>query len=71
VEAELSNLVDEADRTTIAAPISGTVLQIPDKSARFVQAGDPLIELGNPGDLELVIDVLSTDAVQIQPGDPQ
>ncbi|MEM9484175.1 MAG: efflux RND transporter periplasmic adaptor subunit, partial [Cyanobacteria bacterium P01_F01_bin.116] len=36
----------------------------------FVQAGDPLIELGNPGDLELVIDVLSTDAVQIQPGDP-
>ncbi|MEM7796292.1 MAG: HlyD family efflux transporter periplasmic adaptor subunit [Cyanobacteria bacterium P01_C01_bin.118] len=70
VEAELTNLVDEADRTTISAPISGTVLQIPDKSARFVQAGDPLIELGNPGDLELVIDVLSTDAVQIQPGDP-
>ncbi|MEM9266458.1 MAG: HlyD family efflux transporter periplasmic adaptor subunit [Cyanobacteria bacterium P01_F01_bin.13] len=69
VEAELANLVDEAGRTTIAAPISGTVLRVPDESARFVQAGDPLIELGNPGDLELVIDVLSTDAVQIQPGD--
>ena len=70
VEAELANLVDEARRTTISAPISGTVLRIPDKSARFVQAGDPLIELGNPKELELVIDVLSTDAVQIQPGDP-
>ncbi|MBT9315919.1 efflux RND transporter periplasmic adaptor subunit [Leptothoe spongobia] len=69
VEAELANLVDEADRTTIAAPISGTVLRVPDKSARFVQAGDPLIELGNPGELELMIDVLSTDAVQIEPGD--
>lgn len=69
VEAELANLVDEARRTTISAPVSGTVLRVPDKSARFVQAGEPLIELGNPGELELVIDVLSTDAVQIQPGD--
>ncbi|ESA34188.1 rnd family efflux transporter mfp subunit [Leptolyngbya sp. Heron Island J] len=69
VEAELANLVDEARRTAISAPINGTVLRIPDKSARFVQAGDPLIELGNPGELELVIDVLSTDAVKIRPGD--
>ncbi|MEM7064439.1 MAG: HlyD family efflux transporter periplasmic adaptor subunit [Cyanobacteria bacterium P01_B01_bin.77] len=69
VEAQLANLVDEARRTTIAAPSSGTVLRVPDESARFVQAGDPLIELGNPGELELVIDVLSTDAVQIKPGD--
>lgn len=69
VEAELANLVDEAQRTTISAPISGSVLRVPDKSARFVQAGDPLLELGNPGDLELEIDVLSTDAVQIEPGD--
>ena len=70
VEAELTNLVDEARRTTISAPISGTVLRVPDKSARFVQAGDSLVELGDPADLELVIDVLSTDAVQIRPGDP-
>ncbi len=69
VEAELANLVDEAQRTTILAPISGTVLRVPDESARFVQAGDPLIELGNPEELELVIDVLSTDAVKIKPGD--
>ncbi len=70
VEAELANLVDEARRTAILAPINGTVLRVPDESARFVQAGDPLIELGNPDELELVIDVLSTDAVKIKPSDP-
>ena len=70
VEAELTNLADEARRTTITAPVTSTVLQLPEASARFVQAGDPLIELGNPADLELVIDVLSADAVQIKPGDP-
>ena len=69
VEAELTNLADEARRTTITAPVTGSVLRVPDDSARFVEAGDPLIELGDPTDLELVIDVLSADAVQIEPGD--
>ena len=69
VEAELANLADEARRTTISAPIAGRVLRVPEASARFVQAGDPLLELGDPTELELVIDVLSADAVQIKPGD--
>ncbi|MEL6854572.1 MAG: HlyD family efflux transporter periplasmic adaptor subunit [Cyanobacteria bacterium J06607_13] len=69
VEAELANLADEAKRTTIAAPVSGTVLRVPEASARFVQAGDPLIEVGDAAQLELVIDVLSADAVKIDPGD--
>ncbi|MEO0535513.1 MAG: HlyD family efflux transporter periplasmic adaptor subunit [Cyanobacteria bacterium P01_A01_bin.123] len=69
VEAELANLADEARRTTIAGPVTGSVLRVPEASARFVQAGEPLIELGNPAELELVIDVLSADAVQIEPGD--
>ena len=69
VEAELANLADEARRTTIAAPVTGNVLRVPEASARFVQAGDPLIELGDAAELELVIDVLSADAVRIQPGD--
>ncbi|MEL6554519.1 MAG: HlyD family efflux transporter periplasmic adaptor subunit [Cyanobacteria bacterium J06621_11] len=69
VEAELENLVDEADRTTISAPVSGTVLRVPEASARFVQAGEALLEIGNAAKLELVIDVLSADAVKIKPGD--
>ncbi len=69
VEAELANLADEARRTTIAAPVSGSILRVPEASARFVSAGEPLIELGNSTELELVIDVLSADAVKISPGD--
>ncbi|MEM9448830.1 MAG: HlyD family efflux transporter periplasmic adaptor subunit [Cyanobacteria bacterium P01_E01_bin.6] len=70
VEAELTNLADEALRTTMTAPVNGMVLSVPEASARFVEAGEALIELGNPADLELVIDVLSADAVNIEPGDP-
>lgn len=69
VQAELANLADEADRTTISAPVSGTVLRVPEASARFVQAGDPLLEIGDAAKLELVIDVLSADAVKIKTGD--
>lgn len=66
VEAELANLADEASRTAITAPEAGDVLRVIEGSARFVQAGDSLVEIGNAEDLELVIDVLSADAVKIQ-----
>ncbi|MEL6491292.1 MAG: HlyD family efflux transporter periplasmic adaptor subunit [Cyanobacteria bacterium J06621_3] len=68
VEAELENLADAANRTTIKAPAAGTILRLPEASARFVQSGEPLVEIGAADDLELVIDVLSTDAVKIKPG---
>ncbi|MGF1601481.1 MAG: efflux RND transporter periplasmic adaptor subunit [Thermosynechococcaceae cyanobacterium] len=68
-EASLTNLADEARRTVVRAPSSGNVLRVTQQSARFVQAGDPLLELGQSTQLELVIDVLSADAVQIKPGD--
>ncbi|MBE9079644.1 HlyD family efflux transporter periplasmic adaptor subunit [Romeria aff. gracilis LEGE 07310] len=67
-EAELLRLTDEAQRTTVTAPAAGSVLQVMQKSARFVQAGEPLIEVGNADQLELVIDILSTDAVSVEPG---
>lgn len=69
-EAELANLADEARRTEITAPAPGKVLRLPQASARFVQAGEPLLEIGEPSDLELVIDVLSSDAVKIEANDP-
>jgi HlyD family secretion protein len=50
------------------APVSGHVLRIHEKSERVVAMGTPLIEIGNPSALEIVIDVLSTDAVKIKPG---
>lgn len=54
----------------VNAPGAGRVLRIPERSSRIVQAGETLLEVGNANRLELVIDVLSEDAVRIKPGDP-
>jgi HlyD family secretion protein len=54
----------------VTTPVRGTVLRIYEESERVVQAGSPLVEL-NAGDrLELVIDLLTTDAVKVQAGAP-
>ncbi|MBK7405363.1 MAG: HlyD family efflux transporter periplasmic adaptor subunit [Phycisphaerales bacterium] len=55
-------------RFEIRAPVDGRVLRVLQESAAVVAAGAPLIEIGNPADLELVVDVLSSDAVPIRPG---
>ncbi|HVE57261.1 MAG TPA: HlyD family efflux transporter periplasmic adaptor subunit [Pyrinomonadaceae bacterium] len=52
----------------VYAPISGRVLRIFEKSERILQAGTPIIEVGNPNTVEIVIDVLSTEAAQIRAG---
>jgi HlyD family secretion protein len=46
------------------------VLRVLQESAGVVQAGAPLLEVGNPEVLELVVDLLTTDAVRVQPGTP-
>lgn len=53
----------------IRSPISGRVLRVLQESSAIVAAGTALIELGDPSDLEIEIDVLSSDAVSIDPGD--
>ena len=56
------------DCVPITAPVDGQILDINHKSAGVVQAGEPLLEIGDPNDLEIVADFLSADAVQIMPG---
>lgn len=51
----------------VRAPVGGRVLKIVEESERVITAGTPLIELSNSS-LEIVIDVLSVDAVKIKPG---
>jgi HlyD family secretion protein len=53
---------------TLRAPVNGVVLRVLQKSETQVPPGTPLIELGNPGQLEVVSDLLSSDAVRIRPG---
>ncbi len=54
----------------LVAPVRGEVLRVYQESEGVVQLGAPLIEIGDPHALELVVDVLSTDAVRIEPGAP-
>jgi HlyD family secretion protein len=52
----------------LRAPVTGRVLRIVQDSEAVVPAGAPLIEIGDPLDLEVIADLLSTDAVRVTPG---
>jgi HlyD family secretion protein len=54
----------------IRSPIDGVVFKRYRWSEAVVPAGEPLLELGDPKRLEIVSDLLSSDAVRVDPGDP-
>jgi HlyD family secretion protein len=56
--------------TSLRAPVCGRVLRIPERSERVVPAGAPIVEVGDCAKLEVVADLLSSDAVKVKPGDP-
>jgi HlyD family secretion protein len=53
---------------SVFSPVSGEVLRILTESEGVVQSGTPLMEVGDPNKLEIVVDLLSADAVRVQPG---
>jgi HlyD family secretion protein len=53
---------------SLKAPVTGRVFRVLQKSESVVAAGTPILEIGNPGDLEIAADLLSTDAVKVAPG---
>ncbi len=66
--ASATEPTDPACCIQLRAPVSGRVLKVIQESEAVVQGGTPLIEIGDPLDLDAVADLLSTDAVQIKPG---
>ena len=54
----------------VVAPVEGIVLRRLRESEAVVPAGEGLVELGDPRQLEIVADLLSTDAVQVRHGSP-
>jgi HlyD family secretion protein len=54
----------------VVAPVNGVVLKRLRESESVVAAGEPLLEIGDPQRLEVVADLLSTDAVRVKPGGP-
>lgn len=54
----------------VTSPVGGYVLRVPQESERAVVAGTSLVEVGDPRQLEMVTDLLSSDAVRVKPGAP-
>ncbi|WP_036149664.1 efflux RND transporter periplasmic adaptor subunit [Marinobacter sp. C1S70] len=57
-----------AERVAVRSPVNGAVLALVRQSEGVIQAGEPILEVGDPGALEVVVDVLSFDAVKLEPG---
>ena len=52
----------------VRAPVDGTILRRLRESESVVPPGEPLVEIGDPAKLEIVADLLSTDAVRVTVG---
>lgn len=71
--AEAALLTDDENAAqtccrNLIAPVSGRVLRVLTEDEQVVQVGTPILEIGNPGNLEIVVDLLSRDAVRVQVG---
>lgn len=75
-EAELQEFPVDSGASTnvvrapveVTSPTGGRVLRVFEESTRVVTAGTPLLEIGDPADLEAIIEVLSRDGAAIVPG---
>lgn len=61
-------VTDHVDAYKIVAPVNGFVLNVFEESSRIITPGTPIMEVGDPNDLEAEIELLSSDAVGVQPG---
>ncbi len=52
----------------IAAPVSGKVLRVTQESEAVVAPGAPILEIGDLADLEIIAELLSSDAARVQDG---
>lgn len=75
-EAQLMQPEDEALEggstccLSVTAPVSGRVLAVMVESETVVQPGGSLLSVGDPDEMEIVVDLLSSDAVRVREGDP-
>jgi HlyD family secretion protein len=52
----------------VRAPVSGRILRVIQESESVILSGAPLLEIGDPRALEIVVDLLSADAVRVEEG---
>ncbi|MEI8289269.1 MAG: efflux RND transporter periplasmic adaptor subunit [Verrucomicrobiota bacterium] len=65
---EFTNPVPDRPPVELFSPLRGRVLKVFEESSRAVAAGAPLLEIGDPADLEVIIENLSRDGAVIKPG---
>jgi HlyD family secretion protein len=68
--ARLQSPAGDGRMVEIVAPVDGVVLRRLRESESVVPSGEPLLEIGDPQRLEVVADLLSTDAVRVSAGSP-
>jgi HlyD family secretion protein len=73
--AARASLLEAGDSTRggeyeVHSPVDGSVLRRLRESESVIPAGEPLMEVGDPKNLEIVADLLSTDAARLRPGQP-
>ena len=61
---------ESAQPSLVRSPASGRVLRVFEECERVVVAGSPIAEIGDPGRLEVVVDVLTEDASRLRDGAP-
>ena len=59
---------NEVEQVNVTAPIDGVVLKVLQENEGPVQIGTPLFELGNPQDLTIIAEILSTRAIRLRKG---
>jgi HlyD family secretion protein len=59
---------DMESSIAVPSPVSGSVFRVYRESEGAVNMGEPLIDIGDARDLEVRVEVLSSDAVRIQKG---
>jgi HlyD family secretion protein len=65
---QISENEDPSSTITLLAPTDGRVLRVLREDMGVVPVGTPIVEIGDVFDLELVLDILSTEAIRIKPG---
>lgn len=68
--AESEGKVAQGAKWEVRSPVAGSVLRVVQENEGAVALGAPLVELADPRSLEVIVDVLSQDAVGIRPGMP-
>lgn len=66
--AQAKRAAKDCDCVLVRSPVAGSVLRVLQESEATVAAGTAILEIGDPRDLEIQVDLLSEDAVRVRPG---